>query len=104
MRSEFVDGAGVGVEDLDPFRLGEWCPDGKTRIVEIPMRIIRRKQQPVDADPLDQGTQMFRLIRLIDRLRGEPEMLAHIFGRTALKVRHLGTEALEVLIHPPYRR
>src|SRR5277367_6096275 len=91
-RSEPVNRASVGLEDFGPLRLREGGPKGKARIVEIPMRIIRRKQQPVDADPLDQRAQMPRFMGLVDRLGGKPEMLAHIFGRTALEVRHLGTE------------
>src|ERR1700733_13234418 len=104
LRSEFVDSAGVGLENLDPFRLAERRLESKARIVEIPMRIVRRKQQAIDADPFHQRAQMLRFIRLVHRLRGEPEMLPHIFRGLALEMRHFGAEAFEVLIHPPHRR
>src|SRR6185369_13486201 len=47
---------------------------------------------------------MLRFLRLVDRLRREPEMLLHIFGRTPLQMRHLAAEALEMPVHPPRRR
>src|SRR5258708_35509590 len=102
MGSTLAQGAGVAAEDPEAFGLRQRRLEGETRIVEIPMRIIRREQQPVDADPVDQGSQMPRLVRLVDRLRREPEMLAHIFGRTPLEVRDLVAEALKVLVHPPH--
>src|SRR6202040_65168 len=82
MESKLVQRAGVAIEDFCAFRFAQRRLEGKARIVEIPMRIIRREQQAIDADPFDQRAQVPRLVRLIDRLGGEPEMLAHIFGRT----------------------
>src|SRR5438270_612397 len=60
--------------------------------------------QAVDADPFDHRTEVPRIVRLVDRLGGEPEMLADIFGRLALQMRHLAAKTLEMLVHPPRRR
>src|SRR5258707_4720520 len=78
MASKLVQRAGVAIEDLDPLRFRQRRLEGKARIVEIPMRIIRREQQTVDADPVDQRSQVPRLVGLVDRLGGEPEVPAHI--------------------------
>src|SRR6266702_7908617 len=102
--SELVDRAGIGAEDLLPLGLGERRLEGEARIVKVPVRIVRREQQPVDADPFDQRAQMPRLVGLVDRLGREPEMLADIFGRFSLEMRNLAVEALEMLVHPPHRR
>src|SRR3954453_4030490 len=104
LRSELVDCARVGVEDLPALGFRQRRPEGEPRIVEIPMRIVRREQQAVDADPFDQRTQMFCFVRLVDRLRREPEMLLHIFRRLSLEMRHLTAERFEVPVHPPGRR
>src|SRR5437879_12227922 len=98
MTLELVERACVAVEDHLAFALGKRRLERKARIVEIPMRIIRRVQQSVDADPFDQRAQMPRLVGLVDRLRREPEMLAHIFGRAALEMRDFAAEALEMLV------
>src|ERR1044071_3327513 len=92
LRSELVDCAGVAVEDLSPLRVGQRRLEGVARIVKIPVRIVRREQQAIDADPFDQRAQVFCLIRFVDRLRREPEMLFHIFRRLALEVRYLAAE------------
>src|SRR3954454_9555300 len=101
LRSGLVDGARVGVEDLRALCFRQRRPEGEPRIVEIPMRIVRREQQALDADPFAQRTQMFCFVRLVDRLRREPEMLLHIFGRPALEMRHLAAETFKVPVHPP---
>src|ERR1700730_1377834 len=102
--SELVNRAGVGVEDLLPFGVRQRRLEGKARVVIVPVRIVRREQQAVDADPLDQLAQGSGLIRLVDRLGREPEMVADIFGRLALEMRHLAAESLEMPVHAPYRR
>ena len=45
-----------------------------------------------------------RLLRLLDRLGRVPDVLAHIFGRRALQVRHLVAHARPVLVEPPGER
>src|SRR6185437_8077389 len=104
IRLELVDCTGVGVEDLPAFNLGQRRLEGEARVVVIPVRIVRREQQAVDADPFDQLPQVPGFIRLVDRLGREPEMLADIFAWLALQMRHLAAEALEMLVHPPHRR
>src|ERR1700722_5155627 len=104
MTSKLVQRAGIAVEDLRPFHFRQRRPEGKTRIVKIPMRIIRREQQAIHPDPFDQGPQVPRLVGLVDRLGGKPEMLANIFRRTPLEMRNFIAEAFEMLIHSPHRR
>src|SRR5258705_8073159 len=58
MVSKLVQRASVAVEDLEALGFAQRRPEGKTRIVEIPMRIIRREQQAIDADPFDQRSQV----------------------------------------------
>src|SRR5260370_24917605 len=101
MESELVERAGIAAEDLGPLRLAQRRLEGEPRIIKIPMRIIRREQQAIDADPFDQRPQIPRLVRLIDRLRGEPETLSHIFRPTPLEMRYLAAEAFEMLCHAP---
>src|SRR6478609_8444489 len=98
LRSELVDCARVGVEDLAALGFGQRRLEGVARIVEIPVRIVRREQQAVDADPFDQRAQMFCLVRFVDWLRREPEILLHIFRRLSLEMRHLAAERLEMPI------
>src|SRR5258705_6895169 len=104
MVSKLVQRASVAVEDLEALSFAQRRPEGKTRIVEIPMRIIRREQQAIDADPFDQRSQVPGLVRLVNRLGGEPEVLPDIFGRTPLEVRDFVAEAFEMLVDPPHRR
>src|SRR6187431_3597081 len=85
--SELVDAARVGVEYLSPFGLGQRRLEGVARIVEIPVRIVRREQQAIDADPFDQRAQVLCLVGFVDWLRREPEMLLHIFRRFSLEMR-----------------
>src|SRR4029079_9523650 len=101
LRSELVDCARVAVEDLAARDVRQRRLEGVAWIVEIPVRIVRREQQAVDADPFDQVAQMSCFIRLVARLRREPEMLLHIFRRPALEVRHFAAESLEMPVHPP---
>ena len=68
------------------------------------MRIVRREQQPVGTDPVDQRAQMLCFIRLVDRLRGEPKVFLHIFRRFSLEMRDLVAEFFKMLVHPPSRR
>src|SRR6185437_10126844 len=103
-RSELVERSGVTAEDFSTLDLGQRRLEGIARIVKIPMRIVRREQQPVDADPFDQLPKMPGFVRLVDRLRREPEMLLHIFRRPPFEMRHLGAEALKMLVHPPHGR
>ena len=63
------------------------------RVVEVPVRIVGREHQPVPADPLDHLGEVLRIVRLLDRLRGEPDVLADVFRRRALHVRHLRAHA-----------
>src|SRR5882762_3376863 len=104
LRSELVERAGVAAEDLCPLGFRKRRLERKARIVKVPMRIIRREQQAVDADPFDQRAQVPCLVWLVDRLGGEPELLLHIFRRTPLQMRDLIAKTLEMLVHPPHRR
>src|SRR5580765_5721872 len=57
IESKLVQRAGVAAEDLEPFCFAQRRLEGKAWIVEIPMRIIRREQQTIDANPVDQRSQ-----------------------------------------------
>src|SRR5712675_1830129 len=98
---ELVQRAGVAVEDLGALGFRQRRLERKAWVVEIPMRIVRREQHAVDADPLDQRSQMLCLVGLVDWLRREPEMLLHIFRRTPLEMRDLVAESFKMLVHPP---
>src|ERR1700730_1429038 len=102
--SEFVNRAGVGVENLPPLGFRQRRLEGEAGVVVVPVRIVGGEQQAIDADPFDQLAQMLGFIRLVDRLRREPEMITHIFGRLAFEMRHLTAETFEMLIDPPDRR
>src|SRR3984893_2910786 len=101
IRSELVQRAGVAVKYLGALGFRQRRLERKARIIKVPMRIIRREQQAVDADPFDQRSQMSGFIRLVDRLCREPEMLLHIFRRTPLQMRDLVAESVKMLVHPP---
>src|SRR5262249_59856804 len=101
--SEVIHRAGVAVEDLPFLDLRQRRLEGVARVVIVPVRIVRREQEAIDADPFDELAQMFRLVGLVDRLGREPELLADIFTRAALEMRHLVAEAVEMPVHPPYR-
>ena len=47
---------------------------------------------------------MFSFIRLVDRLRREPEVFLDIFGRLSLEMRDFIAEFFKVLVHPPHGR
>src|SRR4051812_35899244 len=85
--SELVDRAGISAEDLLSLGLRQRRLEGEARVVEIPVRIVRREQETIDADPFDQRAQVPGFVRFVDRLRREPEMLADIFRRLALEMR-----------------
>ena len=78
--------------------------DGVARIVEVPVRIVGGEQHAVPADPVDHLDEMRGIVRLLDRLGRVPEMLAQIFRRRALEVRHFLAHALPMLVHAPAER
>src|ERR1700741_4451183 len=94
----------IGVEDLAALLVRQRRLESEARVVEIPMRVVRGEQEAIDADPFDQLTQMPRLVGLVDWLGREPEMLADVFRRLALQMRHLAAEARKMLVHPPHGR
>src|SRR6185437_11234583 len=56
--SELVDRTRVAAEDLGSLDFRQRRPERIARIVEIPVRVIRREQQAIGADPIDQRAQM----------------------------------------------
>src|SRR3954469_8085081 len=99
--SELVKRAGVAAEYLAALGLRQRRLERKARIVKIPVRIVRREQQAVDADPFDQRAQIPCLGRLVDCLRGEPETLLDVFRGPPLQMRDLVAEPFKMLVHPP---
>ena len=74
------------------------------RLVEVPMRVVGREQQLVPADPFDHLEQMLAPLRVFHRLRGPPDVVADVFRRLALEMRHLAAQPLETLVEPPGQR
>ena len=52
-----------------------------------PRPIVDKGHQAIPADPSDDVGEMLRVVGLLDRLRGEPEVLAHVVRQRALHVR-----------------
>ena len=74
------------------------------RIVVVPMRIVGGEQQPVPADPIDRVQHMLARLRLLHRLRRQPDLLADVFGRRALQMRSLYLQPVPQLVQPPRQR
>ena len=71
--------------------------------VELPVRIVARKQQhAIRADLVDQLLDAGLVGRGIERLRREPHVIAHDVGRRAIDPRHLHAHALPGLVGPPH--
>src|SRR5882724_1283709 len=101
---QVVQRARVVPEHLALLRLGHRKLEDVLRMVEVPVRIVGREHQPVPAEPLDHLGEVLRVFRLLDRLGGEPDMLADVFRRRALDVRRLAPHPLPMLVHPPAKR
>src|SRR5579862_2763000 len=66
------------------------------------MRIIGREQQQlVRAHLLEHELELARMRRLVDRLQGEADMLAHDFGGRAIHPRNLAPYAAPGLLEAP---
>jgi glc operon protein GlcG len=70
---------GVAGEEFCAHRLLESRLEHVAWVVEIPVRVVGREHQPIPSDPTHDLEQILRLVRLVDRLRREPEMLADVF-------------------------
>src|SRR6185437_14755814 len=62
---------GMVRSSCDSFPVGG---DGAGRLVEVPVRVVAGKQQPIGAEPLNGIEQMARGGGLLDRLSGEVEV------------------------------
>ena len=47
---------------------------------------------------------MIAALRIFHRLRGPPDVVADVFRRLALEMRHLAVQPLEILVEPPAER
>src|SRR5580700_2728929 len=75
---------GVVGEDHPPLSVGDIHFQHHPGVVEIPVRVIRREQQAVPADPLDRAGQILGPLGLFHRLGRVPDMLADIVAGLAL--------------------
>src|ERR1700733_12549261 len=73
-------------------------------IIVVPMRIVGRKQQPIEADPVDGVAQMDGWVRLFHRLRRHPDLVAQILARQTLEVRGFAAQRRTYLVEPPGER
>ena len=74
------------------------------RIIKIPVRVIRRKNEPVPTNPLCYVVQMFTPYRLFHRLCGEPHIVADIFRWLAFEMRKFTSKLSSMLVETPCQR
>src|SRR5215467_11116057 len=79
----------IAGKDHPALLLGEAWRDRHNRIVEIPVRIVGREQDAVEADPAHGVEHVAWILRLLHRLRRDVEMLADIFRRRTPQMRDL---------------
>src|SRR5215204_528318 len=74
--------------------------------IEVPVRVVRGEHQLVlkPGCLLQQLHELVRLVRLLHRLGGEPEVLREVLRRLAPKPRHLAAQLRPGGIHPPRQR
>src|SRR5262245_38204005 len=70
---EAVDLLGIAAEDRAALGLAHGDLDGEARVVVVPVRIVARVDDAVPADPIEDGAQVLRVLRLLDRLRRVPQ-------------------------------
>src|SRR3954471_7537542 len=58
IESQLVKRPRVAAEYPGAFGFRQRRAEGEPRVVEIPMRVVRREQQAIDADPFDQRAQV----------------------------------------------
>src|SRR3954453_1826210 len=66
--------------------LGQRRLEGVARIVLVPVGIIGGEHYAVPADPLARGKQILRPLRLLYRLRRNPDVVADVFRRQLLQM------------------
>src|SRR3546814_20878029 len=64
-------------------RISDWSSD------VCSSDLVGREQQPIPADPVDGVEDMLARLRLLHRLRGQPDLPADVLGRQHRKVRRL---------------
>src|SRR5262245_26354767 len=75
--------------------------DGTTRIVIVPVRIVARVDDTIPADPIEDGTQVLRVLRLFDRLCRVPKIAVQVLRWLELKVWNLTPHLCDVGVEPP---
>src|ERR1700683_2257723 len=91
---------GARVAGIDPLAalLAQVLRHGDEWIVEIPVRVVGREQDAVEADRLHNLDEMGRIVRPLHRLGRHPEMLAQILRRWPFDLRQARTHALPIAI------
>ena len=99
-----VEPARVRPHDLTPQRRREQ-PRGLPRGVEVPVRVVGGEQDAVvHPDVPQRGGQVGGVVRLLDRLRGEPEVLADVLRRRPAQVRHVRAQLPPGVVEGPHQR
>src|SRR5262245_53685303 len=99
-----VHGPPVAGEDLLGALLRQAGREGAEGVVEVPVRVVGGEQQPVPADPFHGVEQVLAVLRLLHGYGRDPDVLADVFRRVLLEVRHLRAHPLEELVEPPGER
>ena len=99
-----VDRLGVGGEDLAAALGREAGGEGAEGVVEVPVRVVGGEQETIPADQLHHVEEVPRLGGLLDRLGGDPDVLADVLRRLALEVGDLAAHALEQPVEAPGQR
>src|ERR1700727_1979251 len=75
-------------EDHRALLLGHCDLERRGWVVVVPVRIVSGEHQAIPADPVERVAQVLGLLGLLDRLCGEPELLADVFRRWASAFGH----------------
>src|SRR6516165_7715426 len=78
--------------------------DGEPRVIVVPVRIVARIDDTVPPNPIEDGAQVMRVLRLFDRLCRVPEVAAQVLRRLELKVWNLAPHLCDIDVEPPTKR
>src|SRR5262245_41240198 len=101
---EAVDLLRIAAEDRPALGFAHGDLDGETRVIIVPMRIVARVDDTVPADPIEDGAQILRVLRLLDRLRRVPQIAVQILRRLELEMRDLAPHLGDVGVESPAER
>src|SRR5262245_22610206 len=96
-----VDLLGIIAKNRTAFGLTHGDLNGEARVIVVPMRIVARIDDTVQADPIEDGAQVMRVLRFFDRLRRVPEIAAQVLRRLELEAGNLAPHLCNVGVEPP---